>query len=196
MDAGRCLNCLSTGHVVRNCSFSSKYRKCGPNVNVKHASVLHNFYSASKSNSVDLGAAEAGDLRRVFPAADREEQNDLLKENQVLTRKAVPGSSTILLCTSAVKVIHPSTGKAMHAYAQHDTALQATLISESLKNELGLGTDHNRNITIRTLAQQSTSSYGVTEFKLELLSTGKQFKIENALVVPDLLTIVMCCHIL
>ena len=183
MDAGRCLNCLSTGHVVRDCSFSSKCRKCGPNVKLKHASVLHNFYV--KSNSVNFGAAEAGDTPGAFPAADREGENDSLEESRVLTRKVVPGSSAILLRTSAVKVVNPRTGKATHAYAQHDTASQATLISDSLKHELGLGTDHNRNITIRTLAKQSTPSYGVTNFKLESLSTGEQFEIENALVVPD-----------
>ena len=183
MDAGRCLNCLSTGHVVRDCSFCSKCRKCGPNVKLKHASVLHNFYA--KSNSVNFGAAEAGNTPGAFPAADREGENDLLEESRVLTRKVVPGSSAILLRTRAVKVVNPRTGKATHAYAQHDTASQATLISESLKNELGLGTDHNRNVTIRTLAKQSTPSYGVSNFKLESLSTGEQFEIENALVVPD-----------
>ena len=142
MDAGRCLNCLSTGHVVRDCSFSSKCRKWGRNVKLKHASVLHNFYV--KSISVNFGAAEAGDTPGAFPAVDREGENDSLEESRVLTRKVAPGSSTILLRTSAVKVVNPRTGKATHAYAQHDTASQATLISESLKNELGLGTDHSQ----------------------------------------------------
>ena len=109
---------------------------------MKLASVFHKFYSTGKSNFVDLGAAEGGDTHHAFPAADREGQNDSLEESQVLTRKVVPGRSTILLGvlrSSAVKVINPRTGQATHAYAQHDTASasQVTLISESLKNEFG-----------------------------------------------------------
>ena len=52
-------------------------------------------------------------------------------------RMVKPGCNTVLLGTSAVKVINPGTGKATLAHAQHDTASQATLISKSLRNELG-----------------------------------------------------------
>ena len=49
-----------------------------------------------------------------------------------------------------------------------------------LKNELNLAVDKKRNITIRTLAQQTTSSCGLTEFTLQLLSTDEIFQIKNA----------------
>ena len=84
-------------------------------------------------------------------------------------------NNTALLCTSAVRVINSSTGRSTLVYAQHDTALQATLISERLKNQLNLVVDTKRNIKIQTLAQQTTSSGGLTEFTLQSLSTEEIF---------------------
>ena len=59
------------------------------------------------------------------------------------------------------------------------------LISKSLRDELALTTDHDQATAIRTLAEQTTTSYGTTEFQVESLSTGEAFKITNTLVVPD-----------
>jgi len=56
-----------------------------------------------------------------------------------------PANNGILLRTSAVRVIIPLTGKSTLAYAQHDMASQATLISERLKNGLGLEVEKNCN---------------------------------------------------
>ena len=57
----------------------------------------------------------------------------------VIVRKMVPtNNNLVLLRTSGVKVINPSSGRCALVYAQHDTALQVTLISEWLSNELGL----------------------------------------------------------
>ena len=182
IEAARCLNCLSTGHVVRNCSFRSKCRKCGPNFNIKHADVLHDYYA--RSSSVDLGAAETESGHDVQSPADCNGR-DSVEKNEVVTRMVKPGCNAVLLRTSAVKVVNPDTGKATFAYAQHDTASQATLISKSLRDELGLSTDHDQATAIRTLAEQTISSHGTTEFQVESLSTGEAFKITNALVVPD-----------
>ena len=41
------------------------------------------------------------------------------------------------------------------------------------------------NITIRTLAQQTTSKGKLTEFTLKSLSTDETFQIKNSLVVPE-----------
>ena len=84
-----------------------------------------------------------------------------------------------------MRVINSSTGRSTLVYAQHDTASHTTLISERLKNELNLAVDTKRNITIRTLAQQSTSSGGLTEFTLQSLSTDETFQTKDALVVPE-----------
>ena len=103
----------------------------------------------------------------------------------MVTRMVKPGCNTALLRTSAVKVLHYGTGIATLAYAQHDTASQALLISKSLRDEFGLATDHDQVTAIRTLAEHTTSSHETTEFQVESLSTGEAFKITNALVVPD-----------
>ena len=57
IEAGRCLNCLSLGHVVKNCPLASKCRRCGAKSGSKHAGALHE--SCAQSRCVDVGAAGA-----------------------------------------------------------------------------------------------------------------------------------------
>ena len=103
-------------------------------------------------------------------------------KNVLKVRVAEEG--TVLLRTSAVRVINQTTGCLTLAYAQHDTASQATLISDSLREELGLEVTTDPFITIRTLADQTASCIGKTDFSLESLVTGDNYKITGALVVP------------
>ena len=84
-----------------------------------------------------------------------------------------------------MRVINPVTGRSTLAYAQHDTAFQATLISKSLRDKLGLATKTNHAITIRILAEQTMRSGGLTNFEIESLSNKETFAIKNALVVPN-----------
>ena len=108
------------------------------------------------------------------------EAREFSSENeQPIVRKLTPDNNTVLLRTSAVRVTNASTGRSTLVYVQHDTAPQATLISESLKNELDLAVDKKRNITIRTLAQETTSSGGLTEFTLQSLSTDETFQMKK-----------------
>ena len=90
----------------------------------------------------------------------------------------------VLLRTSAVRVINPNTGKSTLAYAQHETASQVALISDVLKNELGLETNSNLKVKICTLSNVTVDCKGRTAFKLKSLHTGEKFIIKNALVVP------------
>ena len=69
-------------------------------------------------------------------------------------------------------------------YAQHDTASQATLISQTLCDELNLEIETDSTATLRTLGDQTAVTKGRTNFELESLSTGEKFPIENAFVVP------------
>ena len=94
-------------------------------------------------------------------------------------------TKVVLLRTSAVRGINPITGKSTLAYAQHDTASQATLISDRFKNELDLKTVSDPTVTIKTLSDQTAITEGRTDFSLESLSTGKEFSFKNALVVPN-----------
>ena len=61
IDAGRCLNCLSLGHAVKNCPFPSKCRRCGPKFGSKHACARYESYAQSRC--VDVGAAGAENSR-------------------------------------------------------------------------------------------------------------------------------------
>ena len=71
------------------------------------------------------------------------------------------------------------------AYAYHDTASQVTLISDALKNELGLETNTDPNVKIRALADETVGSKGCTAFKNESLHTGEKSVIKDTLVVPQ-----------
>ena len=54
IEAGKCLNCLSVGHFVRDCELHSKRCECGPKYKNKHSSASHEFYS--RSTFVNPGA--------------------------------------------------------------------------------------------------------------------------------------------
>ena len=107
------------------------------------------------------------------------------EKNQPVVRKLTPNNNNVLLRTSVVRVINPCSGKSVLAYAQHDTASQATLISERLKNELDLNVDTKSAVTIRTIADQTTKSGGLAELILQSLTTNEKFEIKKALVVSE-----------
>ena len=180
IDAARCFNCLSLGHFSRECTSSSKCRLCGPHFGPKHSTALHDLYV--RSDSVNLGAASAGHCQTSMIASAGKKQTDA---EQTVVRKLTFNNDLVMLRTSAVRVINPVTGKSTLAYAQHDTASQATLISKSLRDELRLATKTDHSITIRTLAEQTMHSGGLTNFEIESLSNKETFAIKNALVVPD-----------
>ena len=54
-----------------------------------------------------------------------------------------------------------------------------------MRDELGLATKTDHAITIRTLAEQTMRSGGLTNFEIESLSNKETFALKNALVVPD-----------
>ena len=117
---------------------------------------------------------------------DTETRGSSSEDEQSIVRKLTPNNdNTVLLRTSAVRVINPSTWRSTIVYAQHCTTSQVTLICERLKNELNLVVDKKRNITIPTPVQQTTSSSGLTEFTFQSLSPDEIFRIKNALVVPE-----------
>ena len=90
-----------------------------------------------------------------------------------------------MLRPCAVKVSNSKTGYSTLAYAQLDTASQATLTSDKLSEELGLEAIPNCYITIRTLVDQPSICTGKTNFTLQSVIYNDQFEIENALVVTQ-----------
>ena len=175
IEAGKYLNCLSVGHFVRNCELHSKCHKCGPKYKNKHSGVLHEFYS--RSTSINLGAAKSVSTKK-------SNKGETSTENVVVWKMVPNNNNLVLLRTSAVKVINPSSGRCALVYAQHDTASQVTLISEELSNELGLKIKDSNAITIRTLAEETTPASGVVQFNLESLTTKEIFAVNDAIVVP------------
>ena len=182
VDAGRCLNCLSLGHVVRNCQSLSKCRRCGPRSSNKHAGPLHESFIQPRSASGVVEKAESASGAAAVSEDKVKPSND--NSEVLVSRKTHSFHNNVLLRTSAVRVLNPRTGKSTLVYAQHDTASQATLVSERLINELKLDVNKDHTIMIRTLADQSTSSIGLAAFTLQSLSSNEYFKIKNAVVVP------------
>ena len=175
IDAKRCLNCLSLDHFARACPFPSKCHKCGLNCQNKHAGSLHDCYSGEK-----LGTAT---FAEVNPASTRgNEGNENEQNSKTVCKVNSIENWVILMRTSAVKVFNPVNGILTQAYVQHYTALQAMLISDSLKHEPGLITAPDTSLTLSTLADQIRE--GQTNFKLESLYSGEQFMINDALIVP------------
>ena len=180
IDAGRCFNCLSTDHIAKNCPKGSKCKLCGLESKNKHAAALHSVFAQSGSD--DLGAANV--RRAEVSHSSGTEGYETSDNNEPPTvRKLAPNNcATVVLRTCAVRVFNPGTNKCTLAYAQHDTASQATLVSEQLKYELGLNVNANRKVRIRTLAEQTSKSSGCTSFKLQSLATDEVFAVNNALV--------------
>ena len=156
MGSGRCLNCLSLGHVVRNWAFPSKCRRCGPKFHSKHAGALHESFVPVSSVAGGVAKSEqsatAGEIEEGGTSSDGERPRTVLK--------LVPeiANTNVLLPTSAVRVINPRTGNSTLVCAQYDTASQATLVSERLVNELDLSVNSDHALNIRTLAEQTTKS--------------------------------------
>ena len=71
-----------------------------------------------------------------------------------------------MLRTTAVKVANPATGKSTVAYVRLDTASQATPISDSLKNELGLKIKTDHSVTLRILSDKTVQIEGRANFEL------------------------------
>ena len=118
-------------------------------------------------------------------AADKTETSPKFAQNNTdksdnnvqVHRVGFDEGGTVLLRTSAVTVVNLSNGHSTLAYVQHDTASQATLISDTLKEELGLKVVPDPAITIRTLADQSARCFGRTNFTLKSLANGEVYDI-------------------
>ena len=142
---------------------------------------MRTLLAFTSSNSVSLVTAE----RRCENALSDGEACDSNDCNQRAEQKLAPAGDSVLLRTCAVRVVNASTGKSTHAYAQHNKASQATLISEGLTSELGLDVDSSRKMKIRTLAEETTLSVCLARFTIQSLTTGQSHAFRDALVVPN-----------
>ena len=176
MDTKRCLNCLSVEHFVRDCSHPSKCYKSIPNCQNKQT-----FRRAAR---LLVERSKTGESVKTSSNSTPVENENNVKQSLNVHKISAHENSIILLRTIAVKIANPVPGKSALAYAQHDTASLATLISDDLKSELGLKVTPNPAVSLRTLADLPVASVGRTNFKLESLHSGEEFMIRVALVVP------------
>ena len=95
----------------------------------------------------------------------------------------VANVGTVLLRTTAVRVINHKNECSTLDYAQLGMASQTTLISDALKEELGLEVTPDPSIKIRTLGDQTAICLGRTNCTLESLNNDDIFRIEGSLCV-------------
>ena len=119
-----------------------KCRKCRPDSKTKHATALHDCYATPRN----VGAVGK------TPTVSESSSNSESDSNTVSAVRKVydPDQRVVLLRTTAVRVINPDTKKSSLAYAQLDTASQATIISDNLCTELGLKRNVDSEKSIRT----------------------------------------------
>ena len=158
ISAGRCLNCLSTEHVVRDCASRSKCRSCGLQFKIKHATALHACFA---TEAVRAANREVNDT-----APQSVQENDNIEKAVDVRSVGLADVGTVLLRTTAVRVINLNNGHFTLAYAQLDTASQATFISDALREELGLEAVSDPSIKFRTLADQTATCLGRTDFSV------------------------------
>ena len=175
IESKRCLNCLSQDHFVRDCASFSRCRTGGPQCGNKHAMALHDCYVSDQPTEVNETTPNK---------VDEVKTSDTNSSVQV-RKVGVADGGTVLLRTCAVRVINSKTGCSTLAYAQLDTASQATLISDKLSKELELKVIPNCSISIRTLGDQPSICTGKINFTLQSVINNDQFESENALVVSQ-----------
>ena len=110
--------------------------------------------------------------------------NDNVEKTVDVCSVGLADVGTVLLRSTVVRVINQNNGHSTLAYAQLDTASQATLISDAFREELELEAVSDPSIKIRTLADQTATCLGRTDFSVESLDNGNRYGIEGALVVP------------
>ena len=109
-------------------------------------------------------------LRIVKQTQTRKQKTDRI--DLVVQKTGSFYKNTILLRTSAVKVLNPESGAVAVVCAQQDIGSQVTLISTSLKEELESTPDPLVNI--RTLADKKFASGDKTDCKLESRHSGER----------------------
>ena len=91
-------------------------------------------------------------------SASPETQSPAGCNSHVVYKMSSGESCVVLLRTISVRIINPNSGRSILAYAQLDSASQATLISESLCAELGLEQHNNLNTFSRGVESRTQSS--------------------------------------
>ena len=92
-------------------------------------------------------------------------------------------NTTVLTRISALTVVNPQTQDRIQVYAQHDPGSEVALVSASLAEELGLHGTARSRIILHTVSGSKASDLQRVSFKIETLHTGREIKVQNALLL-------------
>ena len=134
-------------------------------------------------NSASVGGACGGgqiSAPGVSHSGNRDSLNDNSQKIKILKISDQGDASKMVVCCALAlfTVINFITGQSILAYLQHDTASQATLISDRLRNKLDLETVSNLSVSIKTLSNQTVITEGRRGFSLESFSTADEFSVQ------------------
>ena len=167
---------------MKECPFPSKCRECGSEAKFKHLFGIHELYKQRKEEALGSATKKADSVDGVKdhrPATSDGQGKATVRHVKVADERVV------LLRISAVRLINSKNGKETLAYAQHDIGSQATLISQKVKDELGLATSTESVVTLHTLSGQVTPKLGQVDLQLQSLHSGEIFPLVGANVVPN-----------
>ncbi|XP_058977743.1 uncharacterized protein LOC131802172 [Musca domestica] len=185
-----CINCLSRGHDVKNCSSTHSCAKC----NRRHHTLLHReaFQVSRSANNVPpsshgpSGSAPAPRLPETanfnpnLPSTSSGQQSSSVNRQVFHTSQ----NRTVLLGTAMVNIVHQ--GMTYPARALIDPASEASFISARLQQRLGISTTSTQatvsgvNQTVSTLSRK-LCSFGISSS----IDSSVLMKI-TALVVPTI----------
>ncbi|XP_045541631.1 uncharacterized protein LOC123723122 [Papilio machaon] len=158
-----CINCLKRGHNVKECR-SSSCRQCRK----RHHTLLHFSSQPAANVSVQTAVATAEDNPIIANIASSQPEIQ------------------VLLSTAVIEVVNPETNKKQKARCLLDSGSQATFITKSLKERLGLNVIPTKAVPI--MGMSNTPRGFISERSVvRLQSTTGRFNVTQACaVIPEL----------
>ena len=173
--AGHCTNCLlqrNLNDYTQDC----KCLQCGKHYPYKQITSLYELYVYPQETRSVRGAANSLPL-----------PPDLARNNVATSSANIKqihtSNTTVLTRILALTVINPQTQEGIQVYAQHDPGFEVTLVSTSLAEELGLHGTARSRIILHAVSGSNASELQRVSFEIETLHTGREIKIQNALVL-------------
>ncbi len=130
-----CMNCLSSGHFIKNCKSIHRCKKCQRS----HHTLLH-----LEERKNETGSASANHISTAIPPIDAD------AITPAVSATVIPLKSNTLLMTCRIMITSPN-GFSLKARALLDNASSASFVSERLAQTLRLPRT-SQNITVSGIA--------------------------------------------